>query len=230
MVCMARASYSEIRCRTGCHRATAYGTFHIRNRRPMPRTAALPVCRPGRRLLHRSRARSGMRVRTGRSRRARLRCRRARAERYAPPSASQDPPRSGDAHFLAQYTSWIAFRISTPCASASGTPWAADESHAARTLVDDGCFHGFRHVILARRPPELINRYGHVVVEHLVARQVDRVIGSKIRIHALVELAVAAVCQAQRLVAAVVLGQLLLDDVRTIVAPSGSPARQVGRV
>ncbi len=54
----------------------------------------------------------------------------------------------------------------------------------------------------------------HVTIRDLVAAKIDRMIAREFRIDALVKFPVARVAHVQRLVAAVVLGQLLLDDVR----------------
>ena len=79
----------------------------------------------------------------------------------------------------------------------------------ARLLITAVLTASFRSLSPADAPPELMSRRAaHVAVGHLVARQVDRVVAGQLRVDRLVRLA-----EVERVVAAVVLGQLLLDDV-----------------
>src|SRR3954465_6557725 len=93
---------------------------------------------------------------------------------------------------------------------------ARDEPHAAGALVDDGGADRLRHVALARGRAAAVDQAAapHVAVDDLVAGEVDRVVGRELGVDALVDLAVVGLGRLDRLVAAVVLRQLLLDDVR----------------
>ena len=77
-------------------------------------------------------------------------------------------------------------------------------------LLMTAVFTASVEIALALRFAARIDQAGaaHVAVRDLVARQVDRMIAREIRVHLLVRLA-----EVDRVVAAVVLGQLLLDDV-----------------
>ena len=88
---------------------------------------------------------------------------------------------------------------------------AADEAGAAGPLVDHRGAHGLGQVAGARRRPTRVDEadLAHVAVGHLPAGQVDRVIGGQLAVDQLGGLAEVG----QGVVAAVVLGQLLLDDV-----------------
>ena len=89
-----------------------------------------------------------------------------------------------------------------------------DEALAAGTLVDDGRLDGFGEVIVARGAAGVDQADAtHVAIGDLVAGEVDRVIGRKVGVHALVDFAVRRFCGLDGEVAAVVLGKLLLDDV-----------------
>jgi stage V sporulation protein R len=85
-----------------------------------------------------------------------------------------------------------------------------DEAHATRALVDDGGAHGFGHVGSAFAFTTRVDqrRTPHVATSHLVAGEVDGVVGGELLVHGLVGLA-----ERNRVVATIVVGQLLLDDV-----------------
>ena len=89
-----------------------------------------------------------------------------------------------------------------------------DESGAAGTLVDDG---GLDRVmeILGSGGASGVDETGapHEAVDDLIAAEVDRMIGGQLRVDALVELSVARITCVQGLIATVVLGKLLFDDV-----------------
>src|SRR5215469_4640197 len=91
---------------------------------------------------------------------------------------------------------------------------AGDEAGAAGALVDDGCGYGFLEVVGSGSAAG-IDEAGaaHVAVGHLVAGEIDRVIAGEIRVDALIEFPVAGIADVQRLVAAVIFRELLLDDV-----------------
>ena len=84
-----------------------------------------------------------------------------------------------------------------------------DQPHAAGALVDDRGAHCLLQVILARLAAG-VDQAGasHVAVGHLVAHQVDRVVGGEFAVHLGMGLA-----ELDGVVAAVVLGHFLLHDV-----------------
>ena len=88
---------------------------------------------------------------------------------------------------------------------------SGDESHAARALIDHGRAHGFFQIAFAGRGAAGVDQAGatHVAIHDLVAREIDRMVRREFRINLLVRLA-----EIQRIVSAVILRQLLLDDVR----------------
>ena len=87
---------------------------------------------------------------------------------------------------------------------------AADEAEAASSFVDDRGAHCFGQIAGARRCPSGVDQpdAAHVAVGHLPPGEVDRVVGGQLVIHQRVGLA-----EPEGVVAAVVLGELLLDDV-----------------
>src|SRR6201987_867484 len=91
---------------------------------------------------------------------------------------------------------------------------AADQAGAAGSLVDDRGDRSLFEVVRAGRAPG-IDQAGatHVAIRDLIAGEIDRVIARQFRIDALVKLAVAGIADVERFVAAVILRQLLLDDV-----------------
>src|SRR5262245_59459090 len=90
-----------------------------------------------------------------------------------------------------------------------------DEAHAAGALVDHRRHVGLGEVVLAGGAAAVDqSRATHEAVRDLVATEVDRMIAAQVGVDALVELAVAGAAGIERLEAAVVLRQLLLDDVR----------------
>ena len=91
-----------------------------------------------------------------------------------------------------------------------------DESLATGALVDDGGLNGFSEVVIARRATRVDEADAtHVAIRHLVAGEVDGVIGRQLGVHALVDLTVGRFGLLNSEVATVVLRKLLLDDVRT---------------
>ena len=90
-----------------------------------------------------------------------------------------------------------------------------DQAGAARALVHDGRAHGLGQVAVARRRAARVDERdaAGVAVEELVAREVDRVVARQVRVDLLVRLPVRPAVLVEHVVAAVVLGQLLLDDV-----------------
>ena len=105
---------------------------------------------------------------------------------------------------------------------------AGDEAGAAGALVDHGGGDGLLQVVLAGRAARVDQGDAAVVaVEDLVAGQVDRMVGGQLLVDFLGGLA-----ELQRVVAAVVLRLLLLDDVRAegdaeVVGLSGEVGRLV---
>src|SRR6202158_5811140 len=91
---------------------------------------------------------------------------------------------------------------------------AGDEAGAAGTLVDDGGGYGFFEVVCAGSAAA-VDEAGaaHVAVGDLIAGQVDGMIAGQVRVDAFVELAVAGIAHVEGLIAAVIFGELLLDDV-----------------
>ena len=89
-----------------------------------------------------------------------------------------------------------------------------DQSRAAGTLVDDRRADRLGEIV-GTGGSSAIDEAGaaHVAVHDLVAAKVDRVIGGELGVDALVELPVAGGTGVECLEAAVVLGELLLDDV-----------------
>ena len=89
-----------------------------------------------------------------------------------------------------------------------------NHSRTTSPLVDDGGSDGFFEVMGAGGTAR-VNETGaaHVAVDDLVTAKIDRVIGGELRVDALVELSVAGGASVEGLVATVVLGELLLDDV-----------------
>ena len=89
-----------------------------------------------------------------------------------------------------------------------------DEALATGALVDDSRLDGFGEVIVAGRTAGVDQADAtHVAIGDLVTGEVDRVIGRKVGVHALVDLAVRRFRGLDGEVPAVVLGKLLLDDV-----------------
>src|SRR5919205_1202407 len=91
---------------------------------------------------------------------------------------------------------------------------AGDEAHAAAALVDDGGADGVGQVARALRLAARVDEAAaaHEAVGDLVADEVDGVIARQVGVNLRVGLAVGAL-DVERVVAAVALGQLLLDDV-----------------
>src|SRR6266446_7422820 len=91
---------------------------------------------------------------------------------------------------------------------------AGDEAGAAGALIDDRGRHRFLEVVGAGSATA-VDQPGsaHVTIGDLIARQVDGVIAAEIGVDALVKLAVAGITHVKRLIAAVILRELLLDDV-----------------
>src|SRR6201999_2961246 len=91
---------------------------------------------------------------------------------------------------------------------------AGDEAGAAGALVDDGGCHSFFEVVCSRCAAAVDEAgAGAEAVDDLVPAKIDRVIAVEIGVDTLVEFAVARTAHVQRFVAAVIFGQLLLDDV-----------------
>src|SRR6267143_1488378 len=89
-----------------------------------------------------------------------------------------------------------------------------DKARAAGALVDDRRGHGFFEIVRAGSAAAVDQtRAAHIAVRHLVAAQVNGMIAAQVGVNALVEFAVAGIPHIERLVAAVVLRQFLLDDV-----------------
>ena len=91
---------------------------------------------------------------------------------------------------------------------------AGDEAGTASALVDDGGGNGFFEVIGAGSAAA-VDEAGaaHVAVGDLIASQVDGVIAGEIGVDALIKFAVAGIAHIEGLVAAVIFGELLLDDI-----------------
>ena len=85
----------------------------------------------------------------------------------------------------------------------------------AGALVDDGGRCSFGKIVVARGAPAVdqANAAG-VAVDDLIAAQVDWMVTGQVAVDALVELAVGAAAAVQSDKAAVVLGELLLDNIR----------------
>ncbi len=91
-----------------------------------------------------------------------------------------------------------------------------DESLATGALVDDSSLNCFSEVVIARRTARIDETDAtHVAISHLVASEVDGVIGAKVGVHALVDLTVGRFGLLDSEVTAVVFRKLLLDDVGT---------------
>src|SRR5919205_245130 len=97
---------------------------------------------------------------------------------------------------------------------AAGSSHSGDEAHAAAALVDDGGADGVGQVARALRLAARVDEAAaaHEAVGHLVADEVDGVVARQVCVNLRVGLAVGAF-DVERVVAAVALGQLLLDDV-----------------
>ena len=93
---------------------------------------------------------------------------------------------------------------------------ARDKPLATGALVDDGRLDRFGEVVAARRASRVDQTdAAHVTVSHLVAGKVDGVVGSEVGVHTLVDFAVRRLGLLDGEVTAIVLWQLLLDDVGT---------------
>ena len=86
---------------------------------------------------------------------------------------------------------------------------AGDQSRAAGPLIDDGGFGRIGQVVFTRLPAR-VDQAGaaHEAVGHLIAGEVDRVVGSQLAVDE-----VAGFAEVERLIAAVIGGHLLLDDI-----------------
>ena len=91
---------------------------------------------------------------------------------------------------------------------------AGDQAGAAGALVDDGGGDGFFEVV-GPGGAAAVDEAGAAAeaVDDLVAAEVDGVIAVELGVDALVEFAVAGIAHVEGLVAAVIFGELLLDDV-----------------
>lgn len=92
---------------------------------------------------------------------------------------------------------------------------SGDESGSSGALVDDGRFHRILKV-MGSGGAAGVDETGttHEAVDDLITAEVDRVIRGELCVDALVELAVAGTAGIECLVAAIVLRELLFDDVR----------------
>src|SRR6266852_4714027 len=91
---------------------------------------------------------------------------------------------------------------------------AGDEASAASALVDDGGGYGFFEVVGTGGAAAVDEASAaHVAVGDLIAGQVDGMIAGEIGVDALVEFAVTGIAHVEGLIAAVILRELLLDDV-----------------
>src|SRR2546427_8913430 len=91
---------------------------------------------------------------------------------------------------------------------------AGGEAGAAGALVDDGGGAGSLEVVGAGSAAAVDEaRAANVAVGDLIAGQVDGMIAAQIGVDALVEFAIAGIAHVEGLVAAVILRELLLDDV-----------------
>src|SRR6266702_6264563 len=91
---------------------------------------------------------------------------------------------------------------------------AGDEAGAAGALVDDGGGDSVFEIVGAGSAAGIDEaRAAHETVGDLVAGEIDGVIAGEIGVNALVEFAVAGVAHIESRVAAVIFGELLLDDV-----------------
>src|SRR6266478_10180986 len=89
-----------------------------------------------------------------------------------------------------------------------------DKAGAAGALVDDGGGDGFLEVVSAGSSAAVDQASAaHVAVGYLIAGQVNGMVAGKVGVNALVEFAVAGIAHVEGLVAAIILGELLLDDV-----------------
>ncbi len=92
---------------------------------------------------------------------------------------------------------------------------AGDEAGAAGAFVDHGRGYSFFEVVGAGGAATVDEASpAHVAIGHLVACQIDGMIAGEIGVNALIKFAVAGITHVQGLVAAVIFGELLLDDVR----------------
>src|SRR5437660_10617821 len=91
---------------------------------------------------------------------------------------------------------------------------AGDEAGATSTLVDDGGGDGFLEVIGPGRATAIDQASAaHETVGHLIATEINGMVAGEIGVNAFVELTVAGIAHVQGLVAAVIFGEFLLDDV-----------------
>src|SRR5882762_8239542 len=91
---------------------------------------------------------------------------------------------------------------------------AGDEAGAAGAFVDDGGGYGFLEVV-GSGGAAAVDEAGaaHEAIRDLVAAEVDGMIAGKVGVDALVKFAVAGIADIEGLVAAIILGHFLLDDV-----------------
>lgn len=91
---------------------------------------------------------------------------------------------------------------------------SADEACAARAFVNDRSSYGFFEVVGTRCSARVDKpSAAHVAIGHLISRQIDWVIAAEIGVDALVKFAIAGIAHVEGLIATVIFGQLLLDDV-----------------
>ena len=90
-----------------------------------------------------------------------------------------------------------------------------DEAHATRTLVDNCRAYRVLHIAGTFGLTARVDQSGaaHVAIEHLVTAEVDRMLGGQFGINALIQFAIRASASVERLVAPIVGGKFLLDDV-----------------
>ncbi len=91
---------------------------------------------------------------------------------------------------------------------------AADEAGAAGALVDDGGGDRFLEIVRAAGAAAVDeSRAAHVAIRDLIAAEINGVIAREVGVDALIEFAVAGIADVERLIAAVIFRELLLDDV-----------------
>ena len=92
---------------------------------------------------------------------------------------------------------------------------ARDKPRASRALIDHSRQCGVGKIVFAARTARIDEPCAtQVAIGNLVAAEVDGMVARQLGVDALVELAVAGAARVERLVATVILGELLLDDVR----------------
>src|SRR4051794_15786735 len=133
------------------------------------------------------------------------------------PSGGQETPRGlSDRDILAEVDILDCIKQSDTFFDRSLECFAArNKTHAAGALVDDSSDDSISEVPRPFGFAAAINQAGaaHVTVGNLIAAKVDRMITGQLRIDSFIEFAVTGVSRVKCFEAAIVLGQLLLNDI-----------------